>query len=75
MECGRSWVRTPVVSNQSIMLALVAPSLIIKHASLVSKSKDLLARNHDNVSEWIDVSTRDLLFQFHYEKSSFFFSL
>jgi hypothetical protein len=37
----------------------------------MSKSKDLLARNHDNASEWIDVSTRDLLFQFHYEKSRY----
>jgi hypothetical protein len=27
------------------------------------KSKDWLARNHDNVSEWGDMSIRGLLFQ------------
>ena len=30
---------------------------------LRSKSKDWLARNQDNVSEWRDMSTRGLLFQ------------
>jgi hypothetical protein len=34
-----------------------------KHAALSSKSKDWLARNQDNVSEWSDMSTCDLLFQ------------
>ena len=33
-----------------------------KHASLIRKSKDWLARNQDNVSEWSDMSTRGLLF-------------
>jgi hypothetical protein len=32
-----------------------------KHASLRSKSKDWLARNQNNVSEWSDMSTRGLL--------------
>jgi hypothetical protein len=32
-----------------------------KHASLRSKSKDWLARNQDNVSEWSDMSIRGLL--------------
>jgi hypothetical protein len=34
-----------------------------KHAALRSKSKDWLARNQNNVSEWIDMSARGLLFQ------------
>jgi hypothetical protein len=34
-----------------------------KHAALRSKSKDWLAQKQNNVSEWSDVSTRRLLFQ------------
>ena len=34
-----------------------------KHAALRRKSKDWLARNHNNVSEWNDMSTHGLLFQ------------
>jgi hypothetical protein len=34
-----------------------------KHAALGRKSKDWLARNQNNVSEWSDMSTRGLLFQ------------
>ena len=34
-----------------------------KHAALRKKSKDWLARNQNNVSEWSDISTRVLLFQ------------
>jgi hypothetical protein len=34
-----------------------------KHASLRRKSKDWSARNKNNVSEWSDMSTRGLLFQ------------
>ena len=34
-----------------------------KHAALRSKSKDRLAQNQNNVSEWNDMSTRGLLFQ------------
>jgi hypothetical protein len=34
-----------------------------KHAALRRKSKDGLARNQDNVSEWGDMSIRGLLFQ------------
>jgi hypothetical protein len=32
-------------------------------AALHRKSKDWLARNHDNVSEWDDMAIRGLLFQ------------
>jgi hypothetical protein len=34
-----------------------------QHADFRSKSKDWLARNQDNVSEWSEMSTRGLLFQ------------
>ena len=34
-----------------------------KHAALRIKSKDWLAQNKDNVSEWGDLSIRGLLFQ------------
>jgi hypothetical protein len=34
-----------------------------KHTALRRKSKDWLARNQTNVSEWSDMSTRGLLFQ------------
>jgi hypothetical protein len=33
-----------------------------KHAALRRKSKDWLSRNQNNVSEWSDMSTRELLF-------------
>jgi hypothetical protein len=34
-----------------------------KHAALRRKSKDCLARNQNNVSEWSDTSSCGLLFQ------------
>ena len=34
-----------------------------KHTALRRKSKDWLAQDQDNVSEWGDMSTRGLLFQ------------
>jgi hypothetical protein len=34
-----------------------------KHAALRRKIKDWLARNQNNVSEWGDMSIRELLFQ------------
>ena len=34
-----------------------------KHAALIRKSKDWSVRNQDNVSEWVDMSTHGLLFQ------------
>jgi hypothetical protein len=34
-----------------------------KHAALRRKSKDWLARNQNNVSEWDDMSIRGLFFQ------------
>jgi hypothetical protein len=35
----------------------------VEHSSLRSKSKDWLAQNQNNVSEWSDMSTRRLSFQ------------
>jgi hypothetical protein len=37
--------------------------LSAKHTALRRKSKDWLARNQNNVSEWSVMSTRGLLFQ------------
>ena len=34
-----------------------------KHAALRRKSKDVFARNQNNVSEWSEIFTRGLLFQ------------
>jgi hypothetical protein len=34
-----------------------------KHVALRRKSKDMLARDQNNMSEWCDMSTRGLLFQ------------
>jgi hypothetical protein len=34
-----------------------------KHTALWKKSKDWLAQNQNNVSEWSDLSTHGLLFQ------------
>jgi len=34
-----------------------------KHAALRKMSKDWLAGNQDNVSKWVDMSTRGLLLQ------------
>jgi hypothetical protein len=34
-----------------------------KHVALRRKSKDWLARNQNNVSEWSDMSIHELLFQ------------
>ena len=35
----------------------------VKHTALRSKSKDWLAQNHNNVSEWSDICIRGLFFQ------------
>jgi hypothetical protein len=43
-------------SNQTVKLVFVA-------SPLSTNSKDWLARNRNNVSEWSDMSTRGLLFQ------------
>jgi hypothetical protein len=35
----------------------------VKHSALKSKSKDWLTRDQNNVSEWSNMPTRELLFQ------------
>ena len=50
LKCGRSWVSIGICWFSA------------KHAALRSKSKDWLARNQDNVSEWCDMSIQGLLF-------------
>jgi predicted LPLAT superfamily acyltransferase len=37
--------------------------LLLLHAALRRESKDWLARNQNNMSEWNDMSTHGLLFQ------------
>ena len=49
VECGRSWVRVCCFFSQ--------------RAALRGKSKGWLALNHNNMSEWSDMSTHRLLFQ------------
>ena len=36
---------------------------LAKHVAILRKSKDWLARNHNNVSEWGDMFSRELLFE------------
>jgi hypothetical protein len=43
--------------------AIAICCLSAKHAALRRKFKDWLARNQDNVSEWVDMFTGGLLFQ------------
>ena len=51
-----------------VMVSVLASSALdhgfsAKHAALRRKSKDWFARNYNNVSEWSDMSTHGLLFQ------------
>ena len=48
--------RGVIGSNQRI-----CTNINVKHAAPRRKKKDLLARNQDNVSEWCDMSIRELL--------------
>jgi hypothetical protein len=50
-------------SGQSQDYTIDICSYSIKYAASRKKSKDWLARNQDNVSEWSEMSTRGLLFQ------------
>ena len=52
-----------LLSGQSKDYAIDICSFSIKYAASRRKSKDWLARNKDNASEWSDISTRGLLFQ------------
>jgi hypothetical protein len=50
-------------SGENKTIKLVFCCFSTKYAALRRKSKDWLARNQDNVSEWSDMSIRRLLFQ------------
>ena len=50
-------------SGQSKDYKIGICSFSTKHAALRRKSKDWLACNQNNVSEWSNMSTRRLLFQ------------
>ena len=60
-ECSRPWVRARSGQTKEYKIGICCFSA--KHAALRKKSKDWLARNQDNVSEWSDMSIRGLLFQ------------
>ena len=49
-------------SDQSTEYKIGVCCFSLKHAALKSKSKDWLARNQNNVSEWGDMSIHGLLF-------------
>ena len=50
-------------SGQTIDYAIGICCFFAKHAALRRKSKDWLALNQNNVSEWSVMTTRGLLFQ------------
>jgi hypothetical protein len=50
LECGRSWVRAPIRSNQRLWNWYCCCSA--KHTAIRRKSKDWLDRNQENVS-WV----------------------
>ena len=52
-----------LASSQTKEYCIAICCFSTKHAALRTKSKDWLARNQDNVSEWSDMSTHGLLFQ------------
>jgi len=49
------------VKPKSIQLVFFC--FLAKHAAILRKSKDWLARNYNNVSEWGDMFSRELLFE------------
>jgi hypothetical protein len=61
LEYGISLVRVPIWSNLDYEIGICC--LSAHHVAIKWKSKDWLARNQDNMSEWNDMSIRGLLFQ------------
>ena len=61
LECGTSWIQTPVGQTKDNEMGICCFGT--KHAVLTRKSKDWLAQNQDNLSEWGDMSLCGLLFQ------------
>ena len=58
---ARSWVRAPVGPNQKLKKKCIC-CFVAKNTVFRSKSKEWLAHNQNNLSEWSDTSTRGLLF-------------
>jgi hypothetical protein len=61
LKYGRSWVRARSGKTRNYEIGIFCFSA--KQAVLRRNGKDWLARNHDNVSEWSDMTIRRLLFQ------------
>ena len=59
--CGRSGFESRSGRTKDYIIGICCISA--KHAALRRKSKDWLARNQNNVSEWGNMSIRGLLFQ------------
>jgi len=68
-ECNKLWVRSgQTIYNVPPSLSRSTPFIChvnvpIATFPLTSKSKDCLAWNHDNVSEWSDIYTAEISFQ------------
>ena len=60
-QYGISCVRAPVGQTKDYKTGICCVS--VKHTESRRKSKDCLARNQDNVSEWGYMYIRGLLFQ------------
>jgi hypothetical protein len=59
LECGRSWLRVGPGHTKDYAIDMCC-FFRYKYAALSSKSKAWLARNQNNVSEWSDISIREL---------------
>ena len=60
LQCGRSWVRAPIGSNQTIKLVFVASPLSTHRQG--ERATNWLALNQNNVSNWGDMSVSGPLF-------------
>jgi hypothetical protein len=61
MQIWWSWVKGP--KAKGVPTIFFQWSIALRNAALRRKSKDWLAWNQNNVSEWSNMSTRGLLFQ------------
>jgi hypothetical protein len=51
------------ISWRPVLVVEEAGGFSAMHAAVMNKKKDLFTRNQDNVFEWSDISTSELLFQ------------
>ena len=63
LECSRLWVRALIVVKPDYKIGTCICCFSAKHAALRRKSKDGLAQNQPNVSQWGNTSIRELLHQ------------